>query len=150
MSQWATGVSVVTSKGSTGPRGCTANALTSLSLDPPLLLVCFDLRSNTLRAVRETGRFGVNILAAGQEAVGRRFARKEPVDGKFEGLGYRLEHGVPILDGCLAWIACEVESEQPGGDHAIVLGRPLAGRSDAGAAPLVFFRSSYLEPDPAA
>lgn len=142
MAHWATGVSVLTSHtDEDGPKGCTANTVTSLSLDPLLLLACFDLSSNTLDAVRRAGRFGVNILALDQEDISRRFAGKG--GRKFEGLNFHLVEGVPVIDGVLAWIVCEVREEMHGGDHAIVIGAPLRGDVREGAHPLVFFRSRY-------
>jgi flavin reductase (DIM6/NTAB) family NADH-FMN oxidoreductase RutF len=144
---FATGVCVVTSSRHGAPRGCTANSLTSVSLDPLLVLVCFDHGSNTLAAVRGTGRFCLNVLAAGQEPISRHFACKGTEEEKFAGIPYHLHDDVPVLDGCLAWILCEVESEVPGGDHAIVIGRPFAGDEGSGGSPLVFFRSGYHEPD---
>ena len=140
MGQWATGVSVVTSL---GPRGCTANAITSLSLDPPLVLVCLERSSNTLEAIRATGRFCINVLAADQEELARSFARKCAEEEKFGGIGHTLVDDVPVLDGVLAWVSCELEEELPGGDHAILTGRPLRGESDPAASPLVFFRGAY-------
>src|SRR5438093_544412 len=124
IANWATGVSVITAKGEQGPRGCTANALTSLSLDPLLLLVCFDHGSKTLQAVRESGRFCINILAAGQESISRRFAAKDPEDDRFRDTEYEDVDGVPVLAGVLAWVVCEVEQEIPGGDHAIIVAGP--------------------------
>ena len=144
---FATGVCVVTSALEGAPRGCTANSMTSVSLDPLLVLVCFDHGSNTLEAVRATRRFCLNVLAAGQEPVSRHFACKGTEEEKFAGIRYHLYEELPVLDGCLAWIACEVEREVPGGDHAIVIGRPSAGEERTGESPLVFFRSRYHEPD---
>lgn len=142
MAHWATGVSVLTSHtDDDGPKGCTANAVTSLSLEPLLLLACFGLSSNTLDAVRRAGRFGVNILAHDQADVSRRFAGKG--GRKFEGLGFELVEGVPVIEGVLAWVICEVREEMQGGDHAIVIGAPLGGDVREGARPLVFFRSRY-------
>jgi flavin reductase (DIM6/NTAB) family NADH-FMN oxidoreductase RutF len=140
MGQWATGVSVVTSA---GPRGCTANAITSLSLDPPLVLACLDHGSNTLEALRVTRRFCINVLAAGQEKLARGFARKCSEEEKFGGIPHSVVDGVPVLDGVLAWLLCDLEDELPGGDHAIVIGRPVRGSADPAAAPLVFFRGAY-------
>lgn len=141
LGRWATGVSVVTSQGENGPRGCTANSLTSLSLDPLLLLVCFDLRANTLAAVRQSGRFCVNVLSADQEAVSREFATKRQ-DERFALASYTLIEGAPVLDGCAAWLVCAVEDDLPGGDHAIVIGRPVRGDSTE-EEPLIFFRGVY-------
>ena len=147
MSRWATGVSVITSQGAAGPRGCTVNSLTSLSLDPLLLIVCLDLRSNTLEAVRESGRFCINILAAGQERLSRRFAVKDPRDEcvKFGEVEYEVVDGAPALAGCLAWIVCDVDQELPGGDHAILVARPLSGRTGSASKPLIFYRSAYWD-----
>ena len=82
MRRWTTGVAVVTSSDEAGPRGATTNALTSLSLEPPLVLVALDRGSNTLGTVRESGRFCVNVLAAGQEELARRFATKASEIGR--------------------------------------------------------------------
>lgn len=141
MAHWATGVSVLTSFVDDKPLGCTANAVTSLSLEPLLLLACFDLSSNTLEAVRRTQRFGVNTLAHDQEHVSHRFAGKGAT--KFHGLEFQAIDGVPAIDGALAWIVCEVREEMEGGDHVIVIGAPLRGDVRDDAHPLVFFRSRY-------
>jgi flavin reductase (DIM6/NTAB) family NADH-FMN oxidoreductase RutF len=139
MGHWATGVSVVTS---VGPRGLTANALTSLSLEPPLLLVCFAYESNTFEAVLDSRRFAVNVLSSSQEEVSRRFALKAQ-DEKWNDLPYTLVQDVPVLDGALAWVVCDVEQELHGGDHAIVIGRPLEGDVAEGLEPLLFYRGAY-------
>jgi len=144
MSRWATGVAVVTSRDGGGPRGATTNALTSLSLDPPLVLVALDRGSNTLAAVQASGRFCLNVLAADQEAVARRFATKASGEEKLAGLPHQLVDGVPVLTGVLAWLACELEQELPGGDHAILVGRPLDAGGDQDAQPLVFFGGRYF------
>jgi flavin reductase (DIM6/NTAB) family NADH-FMN oxidoreductase RutF len=143
MSHWATGVAVITSRDAEGPRGATSNALTSLSLDPLLVLVCLDHGSNTLGAVRSSGRFCVNVLAAGQEELARRFATKQSGEEKLAGVGHELHEGVPILTGVLALLACETERELDGGDHAILIGRPLEAGADADARPLVFYGGRY-------
>src|SRR5215510_5718672 len=86
LSAFATGVTVVTAVGANGPSGATANAVTSLSLDPPMMLACLDRGSRTLTAVRAQGRFGVNALAAGQEGLARQFAGKHPEAEKWAGV----------------------------------------------------------------
>ena len=144
MSRWTTGVAVVTSSDETGPRGATTNALTSLSLDPPLVLVALDRDSNTLQAVRASGRYCVNVLSAGQEAVARRFATKASGEEKLAGVPHELVDGVPVLGGVLAWLACELEQDLPGGDHAILVGRPLEAGGDQDAEPLVFYGRRYF------
>jgi flavin reductase (DIM6/NTAB) family NADH-FMN oxidoreductase RutF len=143
MSNWATGVSVVTCEGRDGPRGCTVNSLTSLSLDPLLLLVALHGRSSTLDAIRVTRRFCVNMLAADQEPLSHRFARPATDMAKFAGVDYTLVDGLPVLGGCLATIRCEAEQVYSGGDHEIVVARPIAGQTADDAAPLIFFRRGY-------
>src|SRR4051794_36527514 len=103
MGRFPTGVTVVTAMGPEGPVGMTANAVASLSLEPLLLLVCFDNGARTLRVVREAGRFGVNVLAAGQESLARRFAGKLPESKKFAGVAFALDDGVPVVEGAHAW-----------------------------------------------
>src|SRR5918994_6801436 len=85
---YATGVTVVTAIGDAGPSGATANAVTSLSLDPPMMLACLDRSSRTLASVRAAGRFGINVLAADQEPLARRFASKQPEAEKWEGVDW--------------------------------------------------------------
>jgi flavin reductase (DIM6/NTAB) family NADH-FMN oxidoreductase RutF len=143
MTRWATGVAVVTSRADGGPRGATTNAMTSLSLDPLLVLVCLDRSSNTLEAVRSSGRFCVNILAAGQEELARRFATKATGEEKLAGVPHETIDGVPVLGGSLAWLACELDREVDGGDHAILIGRPLETGVDPNAEPLVFYGGRY-------
>jgi 3-hydroxy-9,10-secoandrosta-1,3,5(10)-triene-9,17-dione monooxygenase reductase component len=144
MGYWATGVSVVTAEGDDGPAGATANALTSLSLAPPLALVCFDLSSRTLSAVRESERFCINMLAAEQESVSRLFATKKSQEEKFAEVGYRLEHGAPVIEGTLAWLVCALDSELRRGDHVVAIGEVVAGGFDSDARPLLFYCASYL------
>jgi 3,4-dihydroxy-2-butanone 4-phosphate synthase len=145
MGHFATGVSVVTARDATGvPVGTTANAVSSVSLDPPLLLACLARSSETLQAIRETGRFAVNILAADQRHHSDRFAMKGEATRTHEVDFDDHEHGVPVLPGALATIACEVEAIHPAGDHEIVIGdaRHLHHR-EPGTEPLLFWRGSY-------
>ena len=144
MGFWATGVSVITAQGEQGPAGATANALSSLSLDPPLALVCFDLSSRTLAAVRESERFGINMLSAGQEDISRLFATKKSQEEKFAEIGHHLVQGVPVIDDCLAYLVCGLDSELRRGDHVIAIGQVLESGVDEDAAPLLFYRSEYL------
>jgi len=143
MGFWATGVSVVTASGEEGPHGATLNALTSLSLAPPLLLVCFDHSARTLGAIRQAGRFAVNMLSAGQEDVSRRFTGKQPMAEKFVGLAWGVVQGAPVIDGCLASVVCDVTEEVEAGDHTIVIGTPIHLASAEGLEPLLFYRGSY-------
>ena len=144
MGHFATGVAVVTAKGPEGPVGMTANAVCSLSLDPLLLLVCFDNEARTLRVVRDTERFGVNVLEAGQEALARRFASKLPEAEKFAGVKHAVHDGIPVLEDTLAWVGCTLDRLIPGGDHTIGIGAVQAAETGApGAKPLVWYRGGY-------
>ncbi len=147
MGHFATGVTVVTARGEGGsPIGTTANAISSVSLDPPLLLACLARSSETLAAVRAEGRFGVNILAAEQRGHSDRFARKGDAVASHEVEFRDHDLGVPVLPGALATIACEVEAIHPAGDHEIVVGlaHHLEHR-EPGAKPLLFYRGAYSE-----
>jgi flavin reductase (DIM6/NTAB) family NADH-FMN oxidoreductase RutF len=142
---FATGVTIVTSLGADGqPVGTTANAVTSLSLDPPLLLVCFDRSSVTLQAVRAHGAFVVNVLAAPQRHLSANFARRG-LAATWAGVPHHAGlSGSPRLDGVLAAIECTVQERLPGGDHEIVVGRVQdAETSGRNAAPLLFWRGGY-------
>ena len=143
MGSFPTGVTVVTASGPSGPAGLTTNAVTSLSLEPVLLLVCFDNASRTLPVVRESGRFAVNVLREGQEDVAAVFASKRVARDKFAAATHTEEHGVPVLDGALAWIVCELRELLPGGDHTIGIGAPTGMWHDDAGDPLVFFRGAY-------
>lgn len=139
---FATGVAVITSAGPTGAGGMTANALCSLSLDPLLALVCFENAARTLPIVREAGHFAVNVLSADQEALAGVFASKMPEAEKLEGVAHRLERGMPIIEGSLAWAVCELRELLPGGDHTIGIGEIIA-MGTGGGEPLLWYRGRY-------
>jgi len=141
--QFATGVTVVTTIGPDGPAGMTTNAVTSLSLQPRLLLVCFEERSRTLEVVRVSRRFAVNVLRAEDEELAAVFASKRIGREKFEAVTHTEEHGVPVLDRALAWIACDLRELRPGGDHEIGIGEVLGTGAGAPGDPLVFFGGRY-------
>lgn len=142
MGHFATGVAVVTGLGPDGAVGMTTNALCSVSLDPLLVLVCFDNTARTLPVVQASGRFGVNVLGARQHDLSGQFASKLPLDRKFDAVEYTLEHEVPVLEGILAWLVCELRELLPGGDHTIGVGEVLAmGHADG--EPLVWYRGAY-------
>lgn len=140
--QFTTGVTVVTSMGDAGPVGLTASAVCSLSLDPPMLLVCFDRSSRTLRAVDRRRRLGVNVLADGQSAVADVFASKRGEGEKFAGLAWHAVEDVPILDGVVAWLVGRVDDLVSGGDHLIAV--TTIERLDApGGEPLLYHDGAY-------
>jgi flavin reductase (DIM6/NTAB) family NADH-FMN oxidoreductase RutF len=144
---FASGVTIVTTTGPDGPAGMTTNAVSSLSLDPLLLLVCFEQRSRTLAAVRESRRFAVNVLAAGDEELAAVFASKRVGREKFESVTHTEAHGVPVLDDALAWVACSLLELHPGGDHVIGIGEVIGMHTGAERLPLVYYRSRYTTID---
>ena len=156
---FATGVTVITTRLGDTVHGMTANAVSSVSLDPTLLLVCIDRRARMHDLIREAGVFAVNILAADQEAISGHFAgrKKEgppPASLRFDDGPIGDEEGVPTIAGCVAAIRCVVEHAFDGGDHTILVGRVAGLHPGApNARPLLFFGGRYrhlAEPDPAA
>ena len=145
MGHFATGVTVVTSVNSRGaPVGTTANAVSSVSLGPPLVLVCFDRSSLTLAAIRGHGAFAVNILAAPQRQLSANFARRG-FAAAWDGVRHRPGiTGSPRLHDVLAVVECTLEHRLPGGDHEIVVGRVQEAEVAAeGTAPLLYWRGAY-------
>jgi flavin reductase (DIM6/NTAB) family NADH-FMN oxidoreductase RutF len=140
---FASGVTIVTTTGPDGPAGMTTNAVASLSLDPLLLLVCFELRSRTLAIVRTSERFAVNILRHGDEELAAVFASKRVAREKFESVTHAAAHGVPVLDDALAWIACSLRELHPGGDHVIGVGEVIGMGVGEETDPLVYYRGRY-------
>ena len=138
MGCFLTGVTIITSIGRSGPTGLTANSFTSVSLDPCQVLVCIKSRSVTGAAIRGSGLFGVNLLAAGQSDLAWRFAR--PADDRFAGVDHQFDaHGLPLLAGAVATLACALDHVHTSGDHDIFIGNVLSCQNGP-AAPLAFFR----------
>jgi flavin reductase (DIM6/NTAB) family NADH-FMN oxidoreductase RutF len=145
LGHFATGVTVVTSLGADGaPVGMTASAVSSLSLDPPLLLVCLKRNSTTLAAIQAHGGLAVNILSASQRALSSHFARGG-LAATWDEVGHSPgARGLPLLDGALATIECELERCLDGGDHQVVIARMHAHAvSEVGLEPLLHFRGAY-------
>lgn len=140
--QFATGVCVVTAFSENGPTGMTANAITSLSLDPLLMIVCFDRTSRTRVAAASSGRVAVNVLAAGQEEISKRFASKLSEEEKFAEVGWSDRGGAPVLDETIAWFSGALTDLHPGGDHEI--GVVAVEQFDATPGePLLYHRGAY-------
>ena len=140
--RFATGVAVITSAGPSGAGGMTANAICSLSLEPLLTLVCFENDARTLPIVRESGRFAVNVLGSTQEEVAGVFASKLPEAEKLAGIPHTVRRGLPIIEGTLAWAACELRELLAGGDHTIGIGEVVAmGLGDG--QPLLWYGGRY-------
>ncbi len=144
LGRFATGVTVITTvTGDGSPVGMTANSVSSVSLDPPLVLICVDHENAMHRDLARAAGFVINILASDQEEVSRRFA--DNCDDRFSGIGYRPgSQGAPILDGVLAYIECHRHSSIEAGDHTIFVGRVTGGAVESGH-PLVFYRGGYGE-----
>ena len=142
LGRFATGVTVVTTRDPAGrPIGMTASSVASVSLHPPLVLVSVDQANDMHPALRAAQHFVLNVLAADQEAISRRFAAEHP--NRFEGIGYRdTRHGLPVLDGVLASIECEKHAEAPGGDHTVFFGL-VTGGSVSDRRPLLYYRGGY-------
>jgi 3-hydroxy-9,10-secoandrosta-1,3,5(10)-triene-9,17-dione monooxygenase reductase component len=137
-----TAVTVVSALGPDGPAGATANAVTSLSLKPPLMLACFDRGSRTLGFAQEAGRFGISVLRADHSEQARMFATKSPHEEKWRDVPWTERDGVPILDEALMWTACELEQVHDAGDHVIAVGA-IRGLGVDDGDPLVFYRGEY-------
>lgn len=143
-----TGVTVITAFAQDGPAGMAANAVTSLSLDPPLILVCPARSSTTWPKIRRAGRFCVNVLAGHHAEASRRFADKRA--DRFAGVQWHERLGGPALEDAVAWIDCALREEHDGGDHTIAVAAVLAIEAAPEAQPLVFFQGRYgrfSEPD---
>ncbi|MEX2623579.1 MAG: flavin reductase family protein [Acidimicrobiia bacterium] len=136
-----TGVTVVTATRERERHGMTLNSLTSVSLEPPLVLVCLHNDSRTLWAVQGSGWFAINFLAQGQEGVSNAFARRG--EDHFAGMAAPEDGDAPpLIPGRIAHLLCQVETIHPGGDHHVVLGRVAEGVSNE-LPPLVFFKGRY-------
>jgi len=148
LGQYPTGVCIITAPASNGPpAGMAVGSFTSVSLDPPLVAFLPDRGSTSWPRIRETGLFCVNILAADQEHICRRFAAKA-LD-KFDGLPHRPSPlGSPVIDGVVAWIDCALQDVFDAGDHYIVIGRVHQLQIESGSSPLVFFQGAYGQVSP--
>jgi len=141
---WPSGVSVVTNGTPGAVQAITVSSFTSLSLDPPLVLICIETTSRSHDAIVREGRFAINVLHAGQEAISDMAAgRRGPAGHALPGVTHRVETtGAPVIDGALAWLDCVVVARHDGGDHSIFVGRVEAAGS-AGGAPLLWFDRDY-------
>ena len=143
-SHWATGVAVITTVDREGrPFGLTASSVTSLSIEPLQFLICVDNRATSLPAMLESQLFCINLLARGQEEVARTFASKR--EDKFSGLSWsRLPSSLPIVDGALAYVACDIATVHDGGDHKIIVGK-VHDIEVAGGDPLMYFKGAFRQ-----
>jgi len=143
LGQFATGITVITTRAADGsPVGLTVNSFASVSLEPPLLLWCLGRSSANYDAFRLAERHLVNVLAANQTELSKRFAARGP--DRFAGLRHSdTDTGLPRLPGCIAWFECAIRSRYDEGDHVILVGRIEAFEVAPGR-PLVFHDSHYV------
>lgn len=142
LGRFASGITVITMCDTDGtPHGMTVSAFSSLSLEPPLVLVCIANDATMAPLVANGSSFAVNVLSAGQEAVSRRFAGR--VDDRFAGVGFQHgKLGNPILDDVLASLECRIVARHPSGDHTIVVGAVEQAAAHEGK-PLLYYRGGY-------
>ncbi|HEV7768887.1 MAG TPA: flavin reductase family protein [Thermoanaerobaculia bacterium] len=143
LSHFASGVTVVTTEHEEKPYGMTVASFASLSLHPPLVLVCVAKAVKTHAALLASGVFGVSILSSTQADLSNRFASK--IDDKFEGVSVRRgSHGIPLLEGAICTLECKVHEQFASGDHTIFVGEVLDAQVGEGK-PLAYYRSGYRE-----
>ena len=144
LGRFASGVTVVTTKAADGAdQGMTVSAFCSVSLDPPLVLICIEKAASAYDALVAAPGFVVNILSAGQEQIARRFSIVD-ID-RFEGVGYsRSQSGFAVLDDVLGVIECNSFAIHDAGDHTIIVGEVEAARAETGT-PLLYYRGGYAQ-----
>jgi len=151
MRLWATGVTIVTANHEGVRHGMTVSSFTSVSLDPPLILICLERSTRTRQLVLDSAVFAVNLLTTQQVDLSNRFAgRISDLEDRFAGLNTTvLETGAPLLDGALAWMDCRVSAVFEMSSHTIIVGQVIGVKSfvagDAEAAPLLYYNRSYRE-----
>lgn len=141
--RYATGITVATVTDVEGrPHGLTANSFSSVSWEPPMVLVCVDHGASAYRQFHEAPAFAINILAEEQRSLSVRFAG--PADERFEGVGWRPGEaaGAPLLDGVLGWLECRTTHRVDAGDHTVFIGEVVSADSRDGR-PLVYFFRDY-------
>jgi flavin reductase (DIM6/NTAB) family NADH-FMN oxidoreductase RutF len=141
MRHWPTGVAIVTTAGPNAPVGCTVNALMSLSMEPPLLVVSLGEDSRTLEVIRRTELFGASVLTPEQAELSERFCHCAPAE-RFAGLELRVEHGVPLLADAVAQTVCTVQELHQCADHVLVVGAPVWQSVDPERGPLLLHRGA--------
>jgi len=145
LGRFASGVTVVTTRDAAGhDHGMTVSAFTSLSLTPPLILVCIDRHASVYPALRDAEWIAVNVLSAAQEALSRRFSHTG-ADARFDGIGFtRAPHGAPVLDDVLAVLECRITARHEEGDHTILVAE-VEGADARDERPLLYYRGGYAQ-----
>jgi len=145
LSCWASGVAVVVTDDGGELYGLTVSSFTSVSLDPPLILVCINRENRLAEMIGRSGSFSVSLLASDQEAASNYFASqgREPTHGFTGGIdGQHTEHGPPIVQGCAGWLSCDLHETLTGGTHAIIIGRVVHAQA-AAHTPLLYWNRAY-------
>jgi flavin reductase (DIM6/NTAB) family NADH-FMN oxidoreductase RutF len=145
MRNWATGVTVVTATYESQRAGATVSSFTSITLDPPMILVCLNKTTYVHDLIRHSAAYGVSLLAHDQEALSNRFAGLESnVTDRFEGVTtHTLETGSPLLGGAIAWLDCRLEQALGIGTHTVYVGSVVGVQVNSDAMPLVYFNRGY-------
>ena len=144
MRRFPTGVTIVTTILRGRPKGFTANAVASVSAEPPLVLVCISRTARTHPIIEQSGRFCVNLLTSSQEPLARRFAAHSDVD-PFADLAYGADRtGSPVIEGALAYLDCEVQQAFTAGTHSVLIGAVVSCDSHGGS-PLGYFDGAYRD-----
>lgn len=143
--QWASGVTVVTSTDGDELHGMTVSSFASVSLDPPLVLICLERSTRTYELVSRTGIFAVSILATDQQEISDLFAGRVPDEGdRLANVRYRLAPtGAPILEGCLGFLDCSLVARHEAGTHSVFIGQVQAAEVHQAGAPLIYFDRNY-------
>jgi flavin reductase (DIM6/NTAB) family NADH-FMN oxidoreductase RutF len=144
MARLPAGVVVVSARAENGYRGLTASSLVSISVDPPLVLVGLEREAATRAAVAEGKAFNVSVLTRSQEFIADRFAGRAPsIDPRWEGVPHRLgANGIPLIEGCAAWLECRLVEIHPAGDHDICVGEVIAASAGSGD-PLILWDRAF-------
>ena len=142
-SRFATGVAVLTVSDSAGaPHGLTVNSFTSVSVDPPLVLVCVDNSCTLLPLFESAFHFGLSFLDEQQQDISLRFAFVP--ERRFDGVNWRSgASGIPVIDGTLGWMECRIDQRIPAGDHLILIGEVVSAGTSPDGRPLIYFGSGY-------
>lgn len=149
LAHWASGVTVVTTRAESQPIGMTASSLTSVSLDPPQILICVSRKLFTHQAIEQSGIFAVNILGTDHLEWGMRFAGMIPeLSDRFAGImTHTAVTGAPILPDVLGWLDCRLRHAYDGGDHTIFVGEVVAAGSTEERSPLLYFNRTWRQLD---
>jgi len=144
MARLPAGVVVVSARLGTGYRGLTASSLVSISVEPPMVLVGLEREAATRAAVAEGHAFNVSVLTRSQEFLADRFAGRAPaMDPRWEGVAHRLgANGIPLIEGCAAWLECRLVELHPAGDHDICVGEVTAAAAGSGD-PLILWDRAF-------